>query len=212
MIAVKSSLVKSARKPASSLPLSSCPPVIVSASSISSSGSANRTCFLDDCSSKESTPPRPASLSPSHPLLPMIVPLSKPLSSESVSIVASLASFFSIKSDSAFAFSSERLAISWLFSSSVLVKRLGASDRAWETAAISSCRVFWRSSHSLSVIWHFSFNIMRNFSPAEGEVRVSSVSCLACALFASVSVASSVLVSVCACSALTSSFAAFNSL
>mmetsp|Transcript_19985 Transcript_19985/g.45530 ORF Transcript_19985/g.45530 Transcript_19985/m.45530 type:complete len:208 (-) Transcript_19985:897-1520(-) len=69
---------------------------------------------------------------------------------------------------------------------------------ALETACISSCRVFWRSSHSLSVIWHFSFNIMRNCSSAESELRVSSMSSLDWAFLASVSASSCVLVSICA--------------
>mmetsp|Transcript_72281 Transcript_72281/g.233898 ORF Transcript_72281/g.233898 Transcript_72281/m.233898 type:complete len:246 (+) Transcript_72281:829-1566(+) len=99
----------------------------------------------------------------------------------------------------------------------VLLKRSCASSplntaRALDTACISSWRVFWRSSHSLSVIWHFSFSIMRNSSSAASEARVSSMSSLACAFFASVSASSCVLVSICAWPAeISASFAAFKS-
>ena len=41
--------------------------------------------------------------------------------------------------------------------------------RTLETASISSWRVFWRSSHSPSVMEHFSFSIIRNSSSAESE-------------------------------------------
>mmetsp|Transcript_24564 Transcript_24564/g.52121 ORF Transcript_24564/g.52121 Transcript_24564/m.52121 type:complete len:205 (-) Transcript_24564:720-1334(-) len=99
----------------------------------------------------------------------------------------------------------------------VRVKRSWASSplrtaRALETASISSWRVFWRSSHSLSVIWHFSFNIMRNCSSAEREARVSSISCLDWLFFMSVSASSAVFVSICAVpAAISSSFAALRS-
>mmetsp|Transcript_111994 Transcript_111994/g.316836 ORF Transcript_111994/g.316836 Transcript_111994/m.316836 type:complete len:216 (-) Transcript_111994:16-663(-) len=85
----------------------------------------------------------------------------------------------------------------------VRVKRSCASsplrmERAFETASISSCRVFWRSSHSLSVIWHFSFSIIRNCSSAESDAFVSWVSCFACAFCSSVLASSCVLESICA--------------
>mmetsp|Transcript_95182 Transcript_95182/g.264641 ORF Transcript_95182/g.264641 Transcript_95182/m.264641 type:complete len:216 (-) Transcript_95182:204-851(-) len=99
----------------------------------------------------------------------------------------------------------------------VRVKRSCASSplrmaSAFETASISSWRVFWRSSHSRSVNWHFSFSIIKNCSSADSDFRVSSMSSFACAFFMSVVASSSVFVSICAWPAVISaSFAAFRS-
>mmetsp|Transcript_105823 Transcript_105823/g.257102 ORF Transcript_105823/g.257102 Transcript_105823/m.257102 type:complete len:248 (-) Transcript_105823:37-780(-) len=99
----------------------------------------------------------------------------------------------------------------------VLVKRSCASsllstEMASETACISCCRVLCRSSHSLSVIWHLSFSIIRNCSSADNEALVSSMSSLAWAFFTSVSASSSVFLSSCDCAAaISASLAAFSS-
>mmetsp|Transcript_86158 Transcript_86158/g.244032 ORF Transcript_86158/g.244032 Transcript_86158/m.244032 type:complete len:225 (+) Transcript_86158:788-1462(+) len=85
----------------------------------------------------------------------------------------------------------------------VLVKRSCASSplrtaMALDTASISWLRVFWRASHSWSVIWHFSLSTIRNCSSAESAALVSSMSSLLCARRSSVSASSWVFLSTCA--------------
>mmetsp|Transcript_106703 Transcript_106703/g.281467 ORF Transcript_106703/g.281467 Transcript_106703/m.281467 type:complete len:201 (-) Transcript_106703:693-1295(-) len=92
----------------------------------------------------------------------------------------------------------------------VLVKRSCASSplrtaMALDTASISWLRVFWRASHSWSVIWHFSFRSIRNCSSAVREALVSTISSFACASRSSVSASSSVFFSIWACPAKISS-------
>ena len=77
--------------------------------------------------------------------------------------------------------------------------------KALEHASISNWRVFWRSSHSPSVIEHFSFNIIKNCSSADSDFLVSATSSFACAFFSSVSANSCVFESICSCPALISS-------
>mmetsp|Transcript_71031 Transcript_71031/g.130937 ORF Transcript_71031/g.130937 Transcript_71031/m.130937 type:complete len:206 (-) Transcript_71031:199-816(-) len=85
-------------------------------------------------------------------------------------------------------------------------------DSALDTASISSCLVFCRSSHSLSVKVHFSLSIIRNCSSAESEFFVSSMSSLACAFFWSVVAFSADFLSIeLLPAAISASFAAFKS-
>mmetsp|Transcript_94911 Transcript_94911/g.306921 ORF Transcript_94911/g.306921 Transcript_94911/m.306921 type:complete len:210 (-) Transcript_94911:855-1484(-) len=74
----------------------------------------------------------------------------------------------------------------------VFVNRSCASSpdrtaKALETASISNWRVFCLSSHSPSVIWHFSFSMAKNCSSAVSDSLVSLMSSLDCAFFSSVS-------------------------
>mmetsp|Transcript_31812 Transcript_31812/g.85143 ORF Transcript_31812/g.85143 Transcript_31812/m.85143 type:complete len:284 (+) Transcript_31812:626-1477(+) len=83
---------------------------------------------------------------------------------------------------------------------------------AFETASISRDRVFWRVSHSESVMEHLSFSSMRNFWSAPREFLVSSMSVLELARRWSVSASSCVLLLTCSCPAATcASFAALSS-
>mmetsp|Transcript_64911 Transcript_64911/g.141464 ORF Transcript_64911/g.141464 Transcript_64911/m.141464 type:complete len:315 (+) Transcript_64911:829-1773(+) len=72
--------------------------------------------------------------------------------------------------------------------SRVLVKSSRASSvlrrsMALEIATISSCRNFFRFSHSSSVIVHFALSSMRKSLSAPRDAYVSSLSCLACTRF-----------------------------
>mmetsp|Transcript_31813 Transcript_31813/g.85149 ORF Transcript_31813/g.85149 Transcript_31813/m.85149 type:complete len:231 (+) Transcript_31813:587-1279(+) len=82
----------------------------------------------------------------------------------------------------------------------VLVKRLCTSSElraasALETASISRARVFWRVSHSESVILHLSLRSIKNFSSALKEFFVSPMSCFEWANRSSVSASSCVFLS-----------------
>mmetsp|Transcript_157935 Transcript_157935/g.274166 ORF Transcript_157935/g.274166 Transcript_157935/m.274166 type:complete len:206 (+) Transcript_157935:197-814(+) len=85
-------------------------------------------------------------------------------------------------------------------------------DSALDTASISSCLVFCRSSHSLSVKVHFSLSIIRNCSSADRELLVSSMSSFDCAFFKSAVASELVFASICDMpAAISASFAALRS-
>mmetsp|Transcript_71032 Transcript_71032/g.130942 ORF Transcript_71032/g.130942 Transcript_71032/m.130942 type:complete len:206 (-) Transcript_71032:199-816(-) len=129
---------------------------------------------------------------------------------------------FLATADSSFEASSRRVDCKLLLCCSkaglkVLVNKSCASSvlriaSALDTASISAWRVFWRSSHSASVIEHFSLSIIRNCSSAESEFFVSSMSSLACAFFWSVVAFSADFLSIeLLPAAISASFAAFKS-